>query len=183
MYVIRQSMPDKLITVQENLERDRQELPILQKRVMQPFEHLQEYHQKSNRLAELVQLFDVIANEAPVNEEENLNLKQEVSDEARDLFWNRDSIAAKLEPPSTAIVEALRQRTFEDWVADAAAENWLEQIAQIVGDLDLPVSSLQSTESKSINSLSELMLLERGDEQLVIPRKDVNEQREQLNLF
>lgn len=183
MHVIRQAMPDKLIAVQENLERDRQELPILQKRVMQPFEHLQEYHQKSNRLAELVQLFDVIANEAPVNEEEDLNLKQEVSDEARDLFWNRDSIAAKLEPPSTAIVEALRQRTFEDWVADAAAENWLEKIAQIVGDLDLPVSSLQFVQPKSINSLSELILLERGDKQLVVPHKNVNEQREQLKLF
>jgi hypothetical protein len=56
----------KLTTAQETLERDRQELPILQKRVSQPFDQLQTYHEKANRLEFLKQLFDMIANEAPV---------------------------------------------------------------------------------------------------------------------
>jgi hypothetical protein len=137
-------------------------------------------------LAELVQLFDVIANEAPVNEEENLNLKQEVSDEARDLFWNRDSIAAKLEPPSTAIVEALRQRTLKDWVNDT--ENWLEQIAQLVGSVQPAIaitsdSPIEFPQMKIGKPLTEFMFIEKGGKQLVIPQKNVNEQREQLKLF
>jgi hypothetical protein len=79
-------------------------------------------------------------------------------------------------------VEALRQRQFEDWVS-GEAENWLEQIAQLVGDLDIPVSGLQFAESNVFKPLSEFTLLERGGKQLVIPHKDVNEQREQLKLF
>ena len=80
-----------------------------------------------------------------------------------------------------AIVEALRQRHLEDWVAEGS-DNWLEQIAQLVGDLDLPINGLQLAESNVFKPLSEFTLLERGGKQLVIP-KDVNEQREQLTLF
>jgi hypothetical protein len=38
-------------------------------------------------------------------------------------------------------VEALRQRQFEDWVS-GDAENWLEQIAQIVStvEIEIPVN-------------------------------------------
>ena len=49
-----------------------------------------------------------------------------------------DSIVAKLEPPSTAIVESLRQRQFEDWVS-GDADNWLEQIAQIVSNVEIEI--------------------------------------------
>jgi hypothetical protein len=50
LHVVRNAIAAKQTAAQENLERDRQELPILQNRVSQPFEQLQEYEQKSNRL-------------------------------------------------------------------------------------------------------------------------------------
>jgi hypothetical protein len=109
-------------------------------------------------------------------------LEGENLEESREIFWSRDSSAAPLEPPSTAIVEQLRQRQFEDWVS-GGVENWLLQIAQLVGDLDLPVSSLQFDLANVVNPLPEFTLLERGDKQLVIPHKNVNGQREQLWLF
>jgi hypothetical protein len=182
LHVVRNAIAAKLTAAQENLERDRQELPILQNRVSQPFEQAQEYEQKSNRLGFLKEMFDAIAHESPVDESESDNgLEGEELDESREIFWERDSSAAQLEPPSMAIVEALRQRHLEDWVAEGS-DNWLEQIAQLVGDLDLPISGLQLAESKVFKPLSEFTLLERGGKQLVIP-KDVNEQREQLTLF
>jgi hypothetical protein len=122
--VVRNAIATKLTTVQENLERDRQELPILQKRVSQPFEQAQEYEQKSNRLGFLKEMFEAIAHEAPVDDHESDNCAEDEDlEESREIFWDRDSSAALLEPPSTAIVELLRQRTFEDWVSDEAAEN------------------------------------------------------------
>ena len=84
-----------------------------------------------------------------------------------------------------AIMEGLRQRQFEDWVTDET-ENWLKQIAHLVGDLDLPMSSnqlLALPETNVFKPLSEFTLLESGGKQLVIPQKNVNEQREQLKLF
>ena len=88
----------------------------------------------------------------------------------------------RLEKPSVAIIEALRQRQFGDWVAPDS-ENWLEQISQLVSDRDLPVSSDRiSPELKVFKPLSEFMLLEGGGKQLVIPQKNVDEQREQLKL-
>jgi hypothetical protein len=62
LHVVRNAISAKLTTAQETLERDRQELPILQKRVSQPFDQLQTYHEKANRLEFLKQLFDVIGN-------------------------------------------------------------------------------------------------------------------------
>jgi N12 class adenine-specific DNA methylase len=184
LHVVRNAIAAKLTTVQENLERDRQELPILQNRVNQPFEQAQEYEQKSNRLGFLKEMFEAIAHESPVDDHELDNCAEDEDlEESREIFWDRDSSAALLEPPSTAIVESLRQRTFEDWVADDAAENWLEQIAQIVGDLDLPVISdqlLPLPESKASRSLADFTL---EDKQLTIPQKNPNEQREQLTLF
>jgi hypothetical protein len=183
LHVVRNAIAAKLTTAQENLERDRQELPILQNRVSQPFEQAQEYEQKSHRLGFLKEMFDAIAHESPVDEIESDNTEEgEDLEESREIFWERDSSAAPLEPPSTAIVEELRQRQFEDWIADDA-EKWLERIAQIVGDLDLPMNGLQFAESNVFKPLSEFTLLERGGKQLVIPHKDVNEQREQLKLF
>ena len=93
------------------------------------------------------------------------SIEGEELEESREIFWSRDSSASQLEPPSTAIVEGLRQRQFEDWVAQDS-ENWLELIAQIVGDLDLPLSSnrlLPFPESKKFKPLSEFMLVERGN--------------------
>jgi hypothetical protein len=183
LHVVRNAIAAKLTTVQENLERDRQELPILQKRVSQPFEQAQEYEQKSNRLGFLKEMFEAISHETPVDDHESDNCEEgEELEESREIFWERDSSAAQLEPPSIAIVESLRQRTFEDWVADEDAENWLEQIAQIVSDLDLPMSSdqLVSPDVKLFKSMSDFTV---GGNQLVIPQKNVNEQREQLKLF
>jgi hypothetical protein len=114
LHVVRNAIAAKLNTAQETLERDRQELPILQKRVSQPFDQLQTYHEKANRLEFLKQLFDTIANEAPVDTD------------SREIFWQRDSIVAKLEPPSTAIMEALRQRQFEkSWYVWLPIFDWL----------------------------------------------------------
>ncbi|MCA6525097.1 MAG: DEAD/DEAH box helicase family protein [Pseudanabaena sp. M135S2SP2A07QC] len=188
LHVVRNAIAAKLTTAQETLERDRQELPILQKRVSQPFDQLQTYHEKANRLEFLKQLFDVIANEAPVdNDDQDLNLDDEELTDSREIFWQRDSVVAKLEPPSTAIVEALRQRQFEDWVS-GDAENWLEQIAQIVSnvEIEIPVNGdrlLQFLQPQVFKPLSEFTFLERGGKQLVIPQKNVNEEREQLKLF
>jgi hypothetical protein len=186
LHVVRKAIAAKLIAAQENLERDRQELPILQNRVSQPFEQAQEYEQKSNRLGFLKEMFDAIAHESPVDDRETDNcVDGEDLEESREIFWERDSRASQLEPPSAEIVEALMQRQLEDWVADET-ENWLEQIAQLVGDFDLPVSSdrlLPIPESKEFKPLSEFMLLERGGKQIVIPHKNINEQREQLKLF
>ncbi|MCA6623221.1 MAG: DEAD/DEAH box helicase family protein [Pseudanabaena sp. M165S2SP1A06QC] len=182
LHVVRNAIAAKLSTVKENLERDLQELPILQNRVSQPFEQAQEYEQKSNRLGFLKEMFDAIAHETPVDDSEADNgLEGEELEESREIFWSRDSSAATLEPPSTAIVEVLRQRQFEDWVS-GEADNWLKQIAQIVGDLDLPMSSVKLPEPIVFKSMSEFTILE-GDKQLVIPHKNVNEQREQLKLF
>jgi len=168
LHVVRNAIAAKLTTAQETLERDRQELPILQKRVSQPFDQLQTYHEKANRLEFLKQLFEELT-------------------DSREIFWQRDSIVAKLEPPSTAIVEALRQRQFEDWVS-GDADNWLEQIAQIVSsvEIEIPVNGdrlLQFLQPQVFKPLSEFMLLERGGKHLVIPHKNVNEEREQLKLF
>jgi hypothetical protein len=168
LHVVRNAIAAKLTTAQETLERDRQELPILQKRVSQPFDQLQTYHEKANRLEFLKQLFEELT-------------------DSREIFWQRDSIVAKLEPPSTAIVEALRQRQFEDWVS-GDADNWLEQIAQIVSnvEIEIPVNGdrfLQFLQPQVFKPLSEFTFLERGGKQLVIPQKNVNEEREQLNLF
>jgi N12 class adenine-specific DNA methylase len=180
LHVVRNAIAAKLTTAQENLERDRQELPILQNRVSQPFEQAQEYEQKSNRLGFLKEMFDAIAHEAPVDDRETDNsVDGEDLEESREIFWERDSRASQLEPPSTAIVEVLRQRQFEDWVADET-ENWLEQIAQLVGDLDIPVSGLQFAESNVFKPLSEFKVVGK---QLIIPQRNVNEQREQLTLF
>ena len=139
LHVVRNAIAAKLTTAQETLERDRQELPILQKRVSQPFDQLQTYHEKANRLEFLKQLFDVIANEAPVdNDDQDPNLDDEELTDSREIFWQRDSIVAKLEPPSTAIMEALLPRQFEDWVS-GDADNWLEQIAQIVSNVEIEI--------------------------------------------
>lgn len=181
LYVVRNAIAAKLTAVQENLERDQQELPILQNRVSQPFEQAQEYEQKSNRFGFLKEMFDAIAHESPVDDSEtDYGLEGEELEESREIFWERDSKAALLEPPSVAIVEALRQRQFDDWVS-GDADNWLEQIAQLVGDLDLPMSSDQiSPEPTAFKSLSHFTLV---DKQLMIPHKNMNEQREQLTLF
>jgi hypothetical protein len=183
LHVVRNAIAAKLTTAQENLERDRQELPILQNRVSQPFEQAQEYEQKSNRLGFLKEMFDAIAHESPVDDSgADYALDGEDLEESREIFWSRDSSAAQLEPPSTAIVEALRQRQFEDWVS-GDADNWLEQIAQLVGDLDLPMSSdqlLQLPEAKIFKSMSDFTL---GGKELMIPQKNANEEREQLKLF
>jgi len=185
LHVVRNAIAAKLTIAQENLERDRQELPILQNRVSQPFDQAQEYEQKSNRLGFLKEMFDAIAHEAPVDDSETDNgLEGEEPEESREIFWERDSSAASLEPPSIAIVEALRQRQFVDWVSDDA-DNWLELIAQIVSDRDLPISSDQLgvlPELNEANMLASFRLI-GGGEQLVIPQKNVDEQREQLTLF
>ncbi|WP_206755011.1 hypothetical protein, partial [Pseudanabaena sp. FACHB-1998] len=184
LHVVRNAIAAKLATAQENLERDRQELPILENRVSQPFDQAQEYEQKSNRLGFLKEMFDAIAHEAPVDDSESECAEREELDESREIFWERDSSAAPLEPPSTAIIEALRQRHFEDWVADET-ENWLEQIAQLVGDLDLPVSSDRIgtlSELNEANILANFRLV-GGGEKLTIPQKNVDQQREQLTLF
>jgi hypothetical protein len=183
LHVVRNAIAAKLTAAQENLERDRQELPILQNRVSQPFEQAQEYEQKSNRLGFLKEMFDAIAHETPVDDSEADNvLEGEELEESREIFWERDSRASQLEPPSTAIIEGLRQRQLEDWVAEDT-ENWLEHIAQLVGDLDLHVSGdrlLPLPESKAFRPLADFTL---GGKQLMIPQKNVSEQREQLTLF
>jgi hypothetical protein len=180
LHVVRNAIAAKLTTAQENLERDQQELPILQNRVSQPFEQAQEYEQKSNRFGFLKEMFDAIANESPVDDSEADNgLEGEELEESREIFWERDSRASQLEPPSVAIVEALSQRQFEDWVAQDS-ENWLEQIVQLVGDLDLTVSSMKLPESIVFKSMSDFTVVGK---QLMIPQKNVNEQREQLTLF
>ena len=181
LHVVRNVIAAKLTAAQGNLERDRQELPILQNRVSQPFEQAQEYEQKSHRFGFLKEMFDAITHEAPVDDGETDNgLEAEELEESREIFWERDSKAALLEPPSMVIVEALRQRQFEDWVA-CDADNWLEQIAQLVGDLDLSMSGDQiPSEPTAFKSLSHFTLV---DKQLVIPHKNINEQREQLTLF
>ncbi|MFN5754465.1 MAG: hypothetical protein ACK47G_18825, partial [Pseudanabaena sp.] len=151
LHVVRNAIAVKLTTAQENLERDRQELPILENRVSQPFEQSQEYEQKSNRLGFLKEMFDAIAHEAPVDESDSDNTEEgDDLEESREIFWERDSRASQLEPPSTAIVEVLRQRQFADWVAPDS-ENWLEQIALLVGDLDLSMSSVKLPESSVLN--------------------------------
>jgi hypothetical protein len=76
-------------------------------------------------------------------------------------------------------VEALRQRQFEDWVS-GDADNWLEQIAQLVGDLDLPMSSVKLPEPIVFKSISDFTVVGK---ELMIPQKNVNEEREQLKLF
>jgi hypothetical protein len=180
LHVVRNAISSKLTTAEENLERDRQELPILQNRVNQPFEQAQEYEQKSNRLGFLKEMFDAIAHESPVDDNgADHALEEEELEESREIFWSRDSSAAQLEPPSTAIVEVLRQRTFEDWVS-GDADNWLEQIAQIVGDLDLPIISMKLPEPIVFKSMADFTVVGK---QLMIPQKNVNEQREQLTLF
>ncbi|MFN6066542.1 MAG: hypothetical protein ACK45T_05090, partial [Pseudanabaena sp.] len=83
--------------------------------------------------------------------------------------------------PSTAIVEVLRQRQFADWVAPDS-ENWLEQIALLVGDLDLSMSSVKLPESIVFKSMADFQIV-KGSKQLLIPQKNVNEIREQLKLF
>jgi hypothetical protein len=85
--VVRNAIATRLTTAQENLERDRQELPILQNRVSQPFEQAQEYEQKSNRLGFLKEMFDAIAHETPVDDHESDNCLEE----SREIFWGRDS--------------------------------------------------------------------------------------------
>jgi hypothetical protein len=128
-------------------------------------------------------MFDAIAHETPVDDSEADNvLEGEELEESREIFWERDSRASQLEPPSTAIIEGLRQRQLEDWVAEDT-ENWLEHIAQLVGDLDLHVSGdrlLPLPESKAFRPLADFTL---GGKQLMIPQKNVSEQREQLTLF
>jgi hypothetical protein len=182
LHVVRNAIAAKLATAQENLERDRQELPILENRVSQPFDQAQEYEQKSNRLGFLKEMFDAIAHEAPVDDSESDNcVEGEELEESREIFWERDSRASQLEPPLMAIIEGLRQRQFEDW-ASGDAENWLEHIAQLVGDLDLPVSGdrfLSLPESKVFKSMPEFTV----GKQLMIPQKSTHEQREQLTLF
>jgi N12 class adenine-specific DNA methylase len=182
LHVVRNAIAVKLTTAQENLERDRQELPILENRVSQPFEQSQEYEQKSNRLGFLKEMFDAIAHEAPVDESDSDNTEEgDDLEESREIFWERDSRASQLEPPSTAIVEVLRQRQFADWVAPDS-ENWLEQIALLVGDLDLSMSSVKLPESSVLNSKADFQIV-KGSKQLLIPQKNVNEIREQLKLF
>ncbi|GBO54043.1 hypothetical protein APA_1991 [Pseudanabaena sp. lw0831] len=131
-------------------------------------------------------MFDAIAHESPVDDSgADYGLESEDLEESREIFWSRDSSAASIEPPSTAIVEVLRQRQFEDWGADET-ENWLEQIALLVGDFDLLVRGdrlLQLLQPQVFKPLSEFTLLEKGGKQLVIPHKNVNEEREQLKLF
>jgi hypothetical protein len=184
LHVVRNAIAAKLTTAQENLERDRQELPILQNRVSQPFEQAQEYEQKSNRLGFLKEMFDAIAHESPVDDSgADYVLEGEDLEESREIFWSRDSSAAQLEPPSTAIVEALRQRQFEDWVS-GDADNWLEQIAQIVSNVEIEIL----VNGDRLGTIPESKMfadfrLVRGGEQLTIPQKNVNEQREQLTLF
>ena len=188
LHMVRNAIAAKLTTAQENLERDRQELPILQNRVSQPFEQAQEYEQKSNRLGFLKEMFDAIAHESPVDDSgADYALEGEDLEESREIFWSRDSSAASLEPPSTTIVEVLRQRHFEDWVS-GDADNWLEQIAQLVSnvEIEIPVNGdrlLQFLQPQVFNPLSEFTFLEGGGKQLVIPQKNVNEEREQLKLF
>ncbi|PZU91263.1 MAG: hypothetical protein DCE90_19870 [Pseudanabaena sp.] len=180
LHVVRNAIAAKLTSVQGNLERDRQELPILQNRVSQPFEQSQEYEQKSHRLGFLKEMFDAIAHEVPVDDSETDNgLEGEEPEESREIFWERDSSVASLEPPSIAIVEALRQQQFVDWVS-GDADNWLELIAQIVSDLDLPMHDLKQSEPIAFKSLTDFTLT---DKQLMIPHKDTDEQREQLTLF
>jgi N12 class adenine-specific DNA methylase len=180
LHVVRNAIAVKLTTAQENLERDRQELPILQNRVSQPFEQAQEYEQKSNRLGFLKEMFDAIAHETPVDDSETDDcVDGEDLEESKEIFWERDSRASQLEPPSEAIVEVLRQRQFEDWVS-GDADNWLEHIAQLVGELDLPVSDVKQPEPAAFQSLAHFTLI---DEQLLIPQKNTSEQREQLTLF
>ena len=121
------------------------------------------------------------------NDDQDPNLDDEELTDSREIFWQRDSIVAKLEPPSTAIVEALLPRRFEDWVS-GDADNWLEQIAQIVStvEIEIPVIGdqiLQFLQPQVFKPLSEFTFLERGGKQLVIPHKNVDEQREQLKLF
>jgi hypothetical protein len=120
------------------------------------------------------------------NDDQDPNHDDEELTDSREIFWQRDSVVAKLEPPSTAIVEALRQRQFEDWVS-GDADNWLEQIAQIVStvEIEIPVNGdrlLQFLQPQVFKPLSEFTFLGRGT-QLVIPQKNVNEEREQLKLF
>jgi len=180
LHVVRNAIAAKLTTAQENLERDRQELPILENRVSQPFEQAQEYEQKSNRLGFLKEMFDAIAHETPVDDSESDNGEEgEEPEESREIFWDSNSSAALLELPSIAIVEELRQRQFEDWVAPDS-ENWLEQIALLVGNLELPMSSMKLSNSTESKSMSEFTLV---DKQLMIPTKNTKEQREQLTLF
>ncbi len=180
LHVVRNAIAAKLTTVQENLERDRQELPILENRVSQPFEQAQEYEQKSNRLGFLKEMFDAIAHESPVDESDSDNTEEgEELEESREIFWDRNSNAALLEPPSTAIVEELRQRQFEDWVAPDS-ENWLEQISQLVSNLEMPMINNLTLEMTSFPSNFYSTTI---DQQLVIPQKNINEQREQLTLF
>jgi hypothetical protein len=81
-------------------------------------------------------------------------------------------------------VESLRQRQFEDWVS-GDADNWLEQIAQIVSnvEIEIPVNGdrlLQFLQPQVFKPLSEFTLVGK---QLMIPQKNVSEQREQLTLF
>jgi hypothetical protein len=174
VHVVRNAIAAKLIEVEANLERDRQELPILQKRVTEPFEHLELYHDKCIRLAELKELFDAIANEAPVNEEETPNSQEKSSEEIRDLFWEQNSVVNKLEPPSIAIVEAMRQRTLGDWVSDAT-ENWLEKIAVIVSNHEPAIveRTIQIEEGLQMKELEEVVTVQMNH----------NEQLEQLTLF
>ena len=174
VHVVRNAIGAKLIEVEANLERDRQELPILQKRVTEPFEHLELYHDKCIRLAELKELFDAIANEAPVNEEETPNPQEKSSEEIRDLFWEQNSVVNKLEPPSIAIVEAMRQRTLGDWVSDAT-ENWLEEIAVIVSNHE-PAIVERTIQIEQCPQMKEL-------EEVVTPQLKHDEQLEQLTLF
>ncbi|ELS30153.1 MULTISPECIES: hypothetical protein [Pseudanabaena] len=184
LHVVRNAISAKLTTAQENLERDRQELPILENRVSQPFEQAQEYEQKSNRLGFLKEMFDAIAHESPVDVSDSDNTEEgEELEESREIFWDRNSSAARLEPPSIAIVEVLKQRQFEDWVADET-ENWLEQIAQIVSnvEIEIPVNGDRLGAIPESKILADFRLV-RGGEQLTIPQKNVNEQREQLTLF
>jgi hypothetical protein len=125
-------------------------------------------------------MFDAIAHEAPVDDHETDNcVDGEELEESRELFWERESRAALLEPPSVAIIEGLMQRQFEDWVSDDC-NNWLEHIAQLVNDLDLPVSDLKQSEPTAFKSLADFTLV---DKQLLIPQKNTSEQREQLTLF
>ncbi|MDX2256545.1 MAG: DEAD/DEAH box helicase family protein [Pseudanabaenaceae cyanobacterium bins.39] len=164
LHVVRNAIAAKLTAAQENLERDRQELPILQNRVSQPFEQVQEYEQKSNRLGFLKEMFDAIAHESPVDESESDNIEEgEEPEESREIFWDRNSSAALLEPPSIAIVEELRQRQFEDWVS-GETENWLEEIALIVSDvaIEIPVKGdrlLKFLRPQVFKTLSEFTFL------------------------
>ena len=51
---------------------------------------------------------DAIAHESPVDDHESdYRLETEEPEESREIFWERDSRAALLEPPSIVIVEGL----------------------------------------------------------------------------